>query len=107
MLEHQTESISAAVATAPADDLYDLIAGALAELRPHLKRDGGDIELVAVDGDMVVVDMKGSCSGCVLASVTVAGVRKRLIEKIGRPLRVVPLAALANLPVSIDRKAVQ
>jgi NifU-like protein len=71
------------------------IARAIASLRPVLQRDGGDVELVAVDGDIVVVDMKGACSGCVLASVTIAGLRKRLIEALGRPVKVVPRAAIA------------
>jgi NifU-like protein len=76
-------------------DLETEIAKAIAELRPTLQRDGGDIQLVAIDGDIVIVDMKGACSGCVLASVTVAGIRKRLIDKIGRPLKVVPRSAMA------------
>jgi len=66
---------------------------AIAELRPTLQRDGGDIELITIDGDMVVVDMKGACSGCMLASMTLGGVRKKIIDKVGRPLRVVPLSA--------------
>jgi Thioredoxin-like proteins and domains len=79
----------------PPVDLEAEIAKAIAELRPVLQRDGGDIQLVGVDGDIVIVDMKGACSGCVLASVTVAGIRKRLIDKIGRPLKVVPRSAMA------------
>lgn len=86
-----SEPVSAVAA--PGARLYDLVEKAVAELKPHLNRDGGDIELIAVDGDMVVVDLTGNCSGCVLASVTLAGVRKRLIELVGRPLRVVPLSA--------------
>ena len=69
------------------------VTAAVADLRPTLQRDGGDIELIAIDGDMVVVDMKGSCVGCVLASVTLAGVRKKIMEAVGRPVRVVPLSA--------------
>jgi Fe-S cluster biogenesis protein NfuA len=69
------------------------IAAVIAEMRPVLQRDGGDIELIAIQGDMVVVDMKGSCVGCVLASVTLAGVRKKLIDAVGMPLRVMPLSA--------------
>lgn len=73
---------------------HTLIETAIAECRPNLMRDGGDIELVRVDGDMVIVDLKGPCTGCVLASVTLAGVRKRICELVGRPLRVVPLSAI-------------
>ncbi|MCI5145382.1 MAG: Fe-S cluster assembly protein NifU [Candidatus Electrothrix sp. AR3] len=34
------------------------------EIRPTLKKDGGDIELVDVDGDFVTVSLRGACSGC-------------------------------------------
>jgi len=70
-----------------------VVEEAIAGLRQHLSRDGGDIEFVAVDGDMVIVDLKGGCAGCVLSSLTLAGLRQRLIEATGRPLRVVPLSA--------------
>lgn len=83
------------VAPNPAVDFEAEIVKAIAELRPTLQRDGGDIQLVAVDGDIVIVDMKGACSGCVLASVTVAGIRKRIIDRIGRPVKVVPRSAMA------------
>lgn len=67
-----------------------LIQQAIEELRPHLKADGGDIELVDIDGDTVLVKLTGACAGCQMASVTIQGVQQALVEKIGRPLRVVP-----------------
>ena len=84
-----------AIAPAQAGGFEAEIAKAIAELRPILLRDGGDIALVAVDGDIVIVDFKGACSGCALVSVTLAGVRKRLIDTIGRPLKVVPRSVMA------------
>jgi Fe-S cluster biogenesis protein NfuA len=85
----------------PPADRRAKIESAIAELRPRLQRDGGDIQLIAIDGDMVVVDLKGSCAGCALSSLTLAGVRKRLIELVGRPLRVVPLSAV---PVRLETR---
>jgi Fe-S cluster biogenesis protein NfuA len=85
----------------PSATLEADIRTAIADLRPILQRDGGDVELVAVEGDIVVVDMKGACSGCVLASVTIAGLRKRLIEAVGRPLKVVPRSAMALIKRSV------
>ena len=82
--------VPCAIAESP---FHAAVAAAIAGLRPTLQRDGGDIELIAIEGDMVVVGMMGACSGCVLASLTLAGVRKTIIEAVGRPVRVVPLSA--------------
>ncbi|RBP03485.1 Fe-S cluster biogenesis protein NfuA [Roseiarcus fermentans] len=67
------------------------IEAALAELRPRLQADGGDCCLVGVEGDVVRIRMSGACSGCQLASMTVLGVRMKLIEKLGFPVKVVPV----------------
>jgi NifU-like protein len=67
------------------------IEAALTELRPRLNADGGDCQLVGVEGDVVRVRMTGACSGCQLASMTVLGVRMKLIERLGFPVKVVPV----------------
>ena len=46
------------------------------EIRPLLKRDGGDLELIDVRGDEVVIAFRGICAGCASASVT----RSSLVE---------------------------
>ncbi len=43
------------------------------EIRPKLKEDGGDIELVDVDGDRVIVSMLGRCASCNAAGFTLDG----------------------------------
>jgi NifU-like protein len=68
-----------------------LIAKAIEDLRPYLQRDGGDCELVDVEGNTIYVKLKGACVGCHMASVTIAGVQGRLMEKLGVPLRVIPV----------------
>jgi Fe-S cluster biogenesis protein NfuA len=40
------------------------------KIRPMLQADGGDIELVGLDGGIVKVRLKGSCSGCAFATMT-------------------------------------
>jgi Fe-S cluster biogenesis protein NfuA len=40
------------------------------KIRPLLQQDGGDIELVELDGGVVKVRLKGSCSGCAFATMT-------------------------------------
>ena len=106
-MEQIVETVPASAVAAPVASLYDLVQKAIGELKQHLNRDGGDIELVAVEGDLVVVDLKGNCTGCVLASVTLAGVRKRLIDLVGRPLRVVPRSALTVPLAAVRREGLQ
>jgi Fe-S cluster biogenesis protein NfuA len=53
------------------------------ELRPMLQADGGDIELVALEGGVVKVRLKGSCAGCPMSQMTLQmGVERALREKI-------------------------
>ncbi len=40
------------------------------EIKPSLKQDGGDIELIDVDGNTVVVKLRGTCATCVASEVT-------------------------------------
>ncbi len=39
-------------------------------IRPELLKDGGNIELVDIDGKNVYVALRGSCSNCVVSNVT-------------------------------------
>lgn len=70
----------------------DIIAAAIEEARPAIQRDGGDIQLVAVEGDRVKVSLKGACMGCALAGQTLGGIRRRLMQVLDRPVMVVPAA---------------
>ncbi|AOY57913.1 Fe-S cluster assembly protein NifU [Desulfococcus multivorans] len=51
------------------------------EIKPALKQDGGDIELVDVEGTRVQVKLHGSCSSCSAAQITLKDfVEKKLRE---------------------------
>ncbi|MCI5142504.1 MAG: Fe-S cluster assembly protein NifU [Candidatus Electrothrix sp. ATG1] len=53
------------------------------EIRPTLKKDGGDIALVDVDGDFVTVFLRGACSGCKSSQATLKEyVEKKLREQV-------------------------
>jgi len=68
-----------------------LIEKAIEDLRPFLRRDGGDCELVDVEGNTIFVKLKGACVGCHMASVTISGVQERLSAMLGARLRVIPV----------------
>jgi NifU-like protein len=40
------------------------------EIKPELKKDGGDIDLIDVDGDRVFVKLRGACATCSVSQVT-------------------------------------
>ncbi len=44
------------------------------EIRPMLKKDGGDIELIDVSGNKVIVSFRGMCAGCNVAQFTLKDV---------------------------------
>ncbi|MDD2466688.1 MAG: Fe-S cluster assembly protein NifU [Desulfobulbus sp.] len=53
------------------------------EIKPILKKDGGDIQLVDVDGDFVTVSLRGSCAGCHSSRTTLKEhVEKKLREQV-------------------------
>jgi Fe-S cluster biogenesis protein NfuA len=53
---------------------------ALAEIRPQIQADGGDIELVEVEGDTVKVRLRGACVGCPMSALTLKQGVERLIK---------------------------
>lgn len=59
------------------------------QIRPGLKADGGDLELIDIDGDRVIVRLQGSCAGCPGAHVTLKRwVEAKLREIVSPDLRV-------------------
>jgi NifU-like protein len=69
------------------------------EIRPALKKDGGDIELVDVDGDLVVVSMRGTCARCMVANFTLKEVvESKLREFVTEDLSVVEEKTLEDAP---------
>jgi len=58
------------------------------EIRPLLQADGGDMELVDIEGYRVIVSLRGVCSGCLMADVTVNNIEKKLKELVSDELKV-------------------
>ena len=59
------------------------------EVRPMLKRDGGDVELIDVQGDRVVVSLRGMCAGCNVAQFTLKDVVEAKLREFVLPTLVV------------------
>ncbi|WP_417885273.1 NifU family protein [Zunongwangia sp.] len=56
---------------------------ALAEIRPFLESDGGDISLVSIEDDnrIVKVQLKGACVGCSVNQMTLKSGVEMTIKK--------------------------
>ncbi len=53
----------------------------LDELRPYLLADGGNVELVELDGPIVKLRLNGACSSCPSSAMTLRmGIERRLRE---------------------------
>jgi NifU-like protein len=59
------------------------------EIRPALKKDGGDIELIDINGTEVTVSLRGACVGCPSSHITLKNlVERRLKETVEEAITV-------------------
>lgn len=52
------------------------------EIRPALNQDGGDIELIDINGNEVTVALRGQCASCVSAYYTAESIEEKLREMV-------------------------
>jgi NifU-like protein len=63
------------------------------EIRPMLQQDGGDVELIDVEGNRVVVALRGMCTSCPSSALTKTGIESKLKELVHPDLVVEEVAA--------------
>lgn len=71
------------------EELFLKVVNALEEIRPFLKEDGGDLQIVDITDDMVLrIEFSGACSSCSMNNMTfkngVEDAIKRLVPEIQR-----------------------
>lgn len=63
--------------------LLTRIEDALERIRPALQADGGDVELLEVEGSVARVKMVGACGGCPMSMMTLkAGIEAAIIDAV-------------------------
>lgn len=62
-------------------NMKDKIEKALGTIRPALQADGGDIELVSVEDNIVKVRLTGACGGCPMSQMTMTQGVEQAIKK--------------------------
>ena len=61
----------------------DNVETVLDEMRPYLMADGGNVELVGLDGPVVKLRLQGACGSCPSSTMTLRmGIERRLREMI-------------------------
>ncbi len=63
------------------------------QIRPELQKDGGDIQLVDLEGNRVMVSLRGVCKGCPSAGITIKGIEQRLKDMVSQDLVVEEVAS--------------
>ncbi len=53
----------------------------LDKIRPALQADGGDVELVDVEGGVVKVKLVGACAGCPMSQLTLTNGVERILKQ--------------------------
>lgn len=73
--------------------LIQRVDAALADVRPHLTADGGDVQVVDITEDMIVqVKWLGNCLNCNMSTMTLrAGIEQSLRSKMPEILGVVAI----------------
>ncbi|WP_448383833.1 NifU family protein [Desulfosoma sp.] len=61
--------------------MRDQVEKALSKIRPMLQRDGGNVELVDVEGSVVKVRLLGACHGCPMSQMTLKAGVERIIKQ--------------------------
>jgi len=77
----------------PAKDgsMESKIRAKLEEIRPMLQADGGDMDVVGIEGATVTLRLKGACGGCPHAAMTLKqGIERLLRESVDPGITVVP-----------------
>jgi len=63
--------------------MKEKVEAVLAQIRPALQADGGDVELVDVSEGVVRLKLRGACSGCPMATMTLQhGIERALKQQI-------------------------
>ena len=63
--------------------MLEKVQNVLNKIRPMLQKDGGDVELVGIKGNVVQVRLQGACAGCPMSQMTLKnGIEKVLKEQI-------------------------
>lgn len=68
-------------------ELENNVLKALDEIRPYLLTDGGDIVLIGIENNEVMVQFQGACIGCNVNQMTLKNGVEAMIKKYAPQIR--------------------
>jgi len=81
------------------EELRPAVENVIEKVRPSIKLDGGDIELVDIINGVVYVQLKGACIGCASSGTTLKfGVERQMKALIH------PEVTVMNVPIGWEDK---
>ena len=60
--------------------MQEKVEHVLDQIRPNLRADGGDVELVDVKDGIVSLRLKGACAGCPMSTMTLKNGIERMLK---------------------------
>lgn len=79
-MTNAVDSKNSVVKTDMSESIEKRVQAALAEIKPQIQADGGDIDLVAVENNNVKVRLRGACAGCPMSALTLKQGVERIIK---------------------------
>lgn len=67
--------------TQEGESVREKIEQVLNNIRPSLRADGGDVELVDVKEGVVSLRLKGACAGCPMSTMTLKNSIERILKQ--------------------------
>jgi Fe-S cluster biogenesis protein NfuA len=61
--------------------MFDRVQKVLDKIRPSLQADGGDVELIGVEDNVVKVRLTGACFGCPFSQMTLKNGIEQIIKE--------------------------
>lgn len=61
--------------------MKEKVEAALNKIRPALRADGGDVEVVEIKGGIVKVRLTGACGGCPMSTMTLKNAVEKVIKE--------------------------
>lgn len=67
--------------SANATNTEEKVKEILEQIRPYIQSDGGDVEFVRIEENVVYIRLVGACSGCASSLMTLkAGIERKIVE---------------------------